>query len=323
MLIAGDTSFMLLNSLYIAAGLALLVSGAEALVRGSSGLALRLGVSALVVGMTIVAVGTSSPELVLSMEAARAGAGGIALGNIVGSNISNVALVLGAAALIRPLRVRSELIRRELPLMIAVTLLSWTMLLDGDVSRLDGAILCAGAGAYIIAAYVAARRGAARAVTKEFENEFGREARPVWLDCGLTIGGVACLVFGAALLLKGAVFVATAFGISQVVIGLSIVAVGTSLPELATTVAASRRGEADIAFGNVIGSNILNLLLVLGVAAVIHPFDTRALRTVDTAVMFGLAALTVPLMWRGWVLNRWEGATLLVCYAAYLYTLVP
>lgn len=313
---------MLLNSVYILGGLILLVLGAEGLVRGGTGLALRLGVTALVIGLTVVAFGTGSPEFVLSVEAARAGNSGIALGNVVGSNISNIALVLGVAALVKPMRVRSELIRREVPLMIAVTLLLCAMLLDGGLSRAEGLVLALGAVVYTVSSYLVARRGESRVVDAEFDAALTEPLRPIWLDGALLAGGLAALLVGAALLLKGATFVASAFGMSQVVIGLTVVAVGTSLPELATSVTAALRGEADVAFGNVIGSNVFNILAVLGVAALIRPFEIQGLRPLDLIVLAGSAVLLLPLLWRGSVLNRWEGAGLLAGYIAYMYSLI-
>lgn len=313
---------MLLNSIHIFGGLVLLVLGAEGLVRGGVGLAFRLGLTALVVGLTVVAFGTGSPEFVLSVEAARAGNSGIALGNVIGSNISNIALVLGVAALVKPMRVRSELVGREVPLMIGVTLLLCALLLDGGLSRVDGLVLVGGAVAYTVFSYVMATRGADRTVDAEFDDVLAEPARPVWLDAVLLVTGLAALLLGASLLLKGATFVATTFGVSQVVIGLTVVAIGTSLPELATSVTAALRGEADVAFGNVVGSNVFNILAVLGVAALIRPFEVQGLRPLDLAVFVGSAVLLLPLLWRGSVLNRWEGGALLAGYAAYMYSLL-
>ena len=300
---------MLLNSAYIISGFVLLVLGAEGLVRGGTGLALRLGVTALVIGLTVVVFGTGSPELVLSIEAARAGNSGIALGNVLGSNISNVALVLGAAALVRPMHVRSEIIRREVPVMIAVTLMLCALLLDGALSRLEGLLMVIGAVIYTITSYLVARRGEGRMVDAEFTEALTEPVRPFWLDGALLGGGLVALLVGASLLLNGAMFVATTLGMSQVVMGLTVVAVGTSLPELATSVTAALRGEADVAFGNVIGSNIFNILAVLGVAALIHPFEVQGLRTLDLVALAGSAVLLLPLLWRGSVLNRWVNCT--------------
>jgi cation:H+ antiporter len=271
----------------------------------------------------VVAFGTSSPELILSIEAARLGNPDIALGNVVGSNISNIALVLGFAAVVRPLHVRSELIRREMPLLIAVTTLLTIVLFDGRLSRVEGFVLVVGAVVYMVTSYVAARRGESTAVLAEFDEALMSTRHSIWLDVTMLAAGLIALLAGAALLLKGATAVAASIGISQVVIGLTVVAVGTSMPELATSVTAALRGEADVAFGSVIGSNILNILAVLGTAALIRPFEVDGLRGLDVAIMLGSAVLLLPLMWRGSVLSRWEGAALLTGYVAYMYSLVP
>lgn len=313
---------MFMTSLFVFGGLVLLAVGAEGLVRGSSATALRLGVTPLVIGLTVVAFGTGSPELFVSVEAAYRGNSGIALGNVVGSNISNVALILGLSALARPMRVRSELIRREVPLMIGVTLLLCLLLFDGTLSRMDGLLLTMGSVAYTVFAYMAARRDRSAVVAEEFDEALTEPKRSVWLDVAFILSGFAALLIGAKLLLGGATVVAERFGISQVVIGLTIVAIGTSLPELATSVVASVRGQADVAFGNVIGSNVLNILCVLGVAALIRPIEVQGLRPLDVGVLVGSAVLVLPLMRRGFILNRWEGAVLLAGYAAYLYSLV-
>lgn len=314
---------MLLNVASLVGGLVLLVVGAEGLVRGSTGIARRLGVTALAIGLTVVAFGTGSPELVLSVTAARAGDSGIALGNVVGSNISNVLLVLGVAALVKPLCVRSELVRREMPLMITATALLWAMLLDGYLSRIEGVVLAVGAVSYTVLAYVAAKRGETAEVDAEFDDVLIGERRPVWVDGAMLVAGIITLLIGANLLLRGATFLAAAFGVSEMVIGLTVVAIGTSMPELATSVTAAVRGEADVAFGNVIGSNVLNILAVLGVTAIIHPFEVVGLRPLDVGVLLASPVLLLITMRRGWVLSRWEGALLLFAYVAYLYSLLP
>lgn len=313
---------MLIPSLFVLGGLVLLATGAEGLVRGSSALALRFGVTPLVVGLTVVAIGTGSPELFVSIEAAYRGESGIALGNVVGSNISNIALILGLSSLIRPMKVRSELIKREVPLMIAVTLLLCLLLFDGTLSRIEGLLMVVGSVAYIAFAYVAARRDRSVVVAAEFKEALAAPPRAAWVDVLFLFAGLVLLLIGARLLLAGAIVVAVQFGISQVVIGLTIIAIGTSLPELATSLVASMKGEADVAFGNAIGSNILNILLVLGVAALIRPIEAQGLRPLDLIVLVACAVLILPLMWRGWVLNRWEGAALLAGYVAYLYSVI-
>jgi cation:H+ antiporter len=313
---------MLTASLTILGGLLLLAVGAEGLVRGSTSIALRLGVTPLVIGLTIVAFGTGSPELMVSIEAAQSGNSGIALGNIVGSNISNIALILGVAALARPMQVKSVLLRRETPLMIAVTLLVCGLLLDGTLGRFDGALLICGAVAYTVGAYKAAKRDRQADVAAEYEHALEQRPHSRWLDIGLIVAGLVALLIGARLLVDGATVIAQALGLSQVVIGLTVVAIGTSMPELATSVVAAVKGEADVAFGNVLGSNILNVLCILGIVALIQPIDVGGLRTLDLAVFAGSAILLLPLMWRGAVLNRWEGAILLAGYVAYVYSLI-
>ena len=303
-------------------GLVLLATGAEGLVRGSSALALRFGVTPLVVGLTVVAFGTGSPELFVSVQAALKGESGIALGNIVGSNISNVALVLGVSAVVRPMKVRSELIKREVPIMISITVVFCLLLLDGLLSRLEGLLLVVGSIGYTTFAYIAARRDRNASVAEEFKEALAEPRREAWLNVLFVIVGFVLLVAGANLLLMGAVNIAAQFGISEVVIGLTIVAIGTSLPELAASVVASVKREPDVAFGNAIGSNILNILLVVGVAALIRPIETQGLRIFDVAALLASAVILLPLMWRGWVLNRWEGTFLLAAYVAYLYSVV-
>jgi cation:H+ antiporter len=260
--------------------------------------------------------------LFVSVQAAYRGESGIALGNIVGSNISNVALILGLAAVARPMRVRSELIKREVPVMIAVTVGLCLLLLDGQLSRLDGLLLVLSSIGYTTLAYIAARRDRSTLVAEEFKDALTAPRRAAWLDSLFVVMGFVFLLAGATLLLRGAVAMAERFGVSQVVIGLTIIAIGTSLPELATSVTASVRREPDVAFGNAIGSNILNILLILGIVALITPVETKGLRVVDIGALVASALILFPLMWRGFVLNRWEGAFLLAAYVAYLYSVV-
>jgi cation:H+ antiporter len=310
---------MLLQALLVVAGLVLLPLGAWALVRGSTGLALRMGISALAIGLTVVAFGTGGPELVLGVRAASTGNTGIALGNVVGSNISNIALVLGLAALVKPMKVRSELVRREIPVMIAVTLVLCALLIDKELSRFEGLVLVSGAFVYLIAVYRAAKRSRAKpSVDRQFDQAYV-PTRSLWLDLLLTSAGLVALLIGAQLLLDGAVFFATALGVNQVVIGLTVVAVGTSLPELATSVTSTVRNEADVAFGNAVGSNIFNILVVLGAVALVSPLRIEGLRAADLVVLVSSAVVLLLIMRRGWVLNRWEGAALLGAYALYMY----
>lgn len=309
---------MFLATLSILGGLVLLGFGAEGLVRGSSSIALRMGVTPLVIGLTVVAFGTGSPEMVVSLQAALSGNSDLALGNIVGSNVCNVALILGAAALARPLHVRSALLHREVPVMIAVTLLLAALLYDGMLSRLEGALLALGAIVYTVVIYRAARRDRDAEVAAEFSDELRKPQSSTARSVALVAAGFLALLVGANVLVHGAVVIAQAMGMSQVVIGLTVIAIGTSLPELATSVVAALRNDADVAFGNVLGSNILNILLILGVVAMIRPISAAGLRPLDLGMLIGTAIAIYPLMRRGRILNRWEGALLLAGYAAYV-----
>ena len=313
----------MIDTLQIIGGLLLLALGAESLVRGSAALALRLGVTPLVIGLTVVAFGTSSPEMVVSVEAAAGGNSQIALGNVVGSNIANVLLILGLAALVRPLRVQAQIIRREVPLMILASLLLCLSLLGGRVSRLEGLLLLCASVAYTVFAYASARKNRSKAVEAEYEAALPGVRGRAWADILFVVLGLAMLIVGAKLLLGGAVSVAERFEVSKVVIGLTIVAVGTSLPELAISVVAARKGEGDVVVGNAVGSNVLNIFFILGVAALIQPISSQGLTLLDLGVMVGSAAVVLPVMRRGFQLSRWEGAFLVAGYLTYLYVLMP
>jgi cation:H+ antiporter len=314
---------MFINFLFIFIGLVLLVVGAEGLVRGSSSVALRLGVTPLVVGLTIVAFGTGSPELAVSIGSALNGNSGLALGNVIGSNISNIALILGIAAVIKPLNVRAEIVRRETPVMVIVTALLWLLLYDGQLSRIDGAILTVGAAAYTFLTYYLSKQKQKKEVEEEFEGAYTQPKGAVWKDLVFVILGLILLVLGANLLVDGAINVAKYFGLSEVVIGLTIIAIGTSLPELATSAIAAKKGEADVALGNAIGSNVLNILMVLGITALILPISLEGIRTLDLVVMLGSAVLLNVLLGRNFILDRLEGSILIIGYLIYVYSLIP
>jgi cation:H+ antiporter len=309
--------------LSILGGLILLAVGAEGLVRGSSSVALRMGVTPLVVGLTIVAFGTGSPEFAVSIGSALEGNTSLAMGNIIGSNITNIALILGIAAIINPLKVRAEIVRRETPVMVVVTGFLWLLLYDGKLGRIDGAILTGGAVAYTFLTYYLSKQKQKKEVVEEFADAFETPKTSVWLDVVLIVIGLILLVLGANFLLDGAVTIAKYFGLSDVVIGLTIVAIGTSLPELATSSLAARKGESDVALGNAIGSNVLNILAVLGITALIQPISLEGVRTLDLGVMLGSAILLNVLLGRNFVLDRVEGSLLIIGYAVYIYTLLP
>jgi cation:H+ antiporter len=314
---------MLYPSFLVILGLILLTLGAEGLVRAGISFALRIGVTPLVIGLTIVAFGTGSPEMVVSVEAALRGNSGLALGNVVGSNISNTALILGVAALIYPIEAKSQVVRREMPIMIAVTGALWLMILDGELGRIDGVILLSASIVYTVTVYALARRSKLAEVRAEFEEAIVKPSNSVLIDIVYFVVGLAILVLGARVLIDGAVEIARILEISDVVVGLSVIAIGTSLPELATSAVASLRKESDLALGNAIGSNIVNILLVLGLASIVTPISAAEIRTLDMAVLLGVALFLWALLGFRFVLDRFEAVILLCIYAVYIYTLVP
>lgn len=317
-------SLSLLTLVLFVVGLILLVVGANALVRGAVGLAARLGTPPLIIGLTVVAFGTSSPEVLVSLQAAFAGDPEIALGNVVGSNIFNVLFILGLSAAITPLLVSERLVRRDVPVMIAVSFLVYGLSLDGRLSRGDGALLLLGIVLYV-ASLVRRAKAAAPAELGMVTDVEVKPAARWWVDAALVGCGLALQVLGARWLVGGAVTIATSLGVSQLVIGLTVVAAGTSLPEVATSVAASMRGQRDIAVGNVVGSNIFNLLLVLGAASVVGPDGLRipaGALTFDLPVMTAVAVACLPIFANGYSIGRWEGVVFLVYYIAYTIFLV-
>lgn len=315
----------LLTTLLFLVGIVLLTAGAEVLVRGASHLSVAAGISPLVVGLTVVAYATSAPELAVSVQAALAGQPGVATGNIVGSNISNILLILGLSALAAPLLVHQQVIRLDVPLMIGVSVVVLAMSWDGLVSTGEGIILATGALVFTVFVIRKSRRET-REIVAEYEQEFGvpeeerRGARRIARDVLLIVGGLIMLLVGARMLVNAATTTAVALGVSEVVIGLTIIAVGTSLPELATSLVASIRGERDIAVGNIVGSNLFNLLLVLGSAAVVIPTGIEVdavVSRIDMPVMVGASLLCLPIF-AGYVVSRWEGFLFLLLYAAYV-----
>lgn len=314
---------MLTNLILLLVGLFLLYIGAEGLVRGSAALALRLGLTRLVVGLTVVAYGTSSPELVVSVKAALDGNGAISLGNIIGSNICNVALILGLSALVRPLRVDSQVVRLQIPIMIATYLFLSVLLIDRHLNRLEGLGLFFANVAYTVYIISLARRQGDESAKRAWGDAIRLPTHRSWIDLLFIAAGFVMLVFGANLFISGAVCMAKSLGISQALIGLTIVALGTSLPELATSLVAAVRKEGDIAVGNVVGSNIFNILAILGLASLIRPIETGGISAVDLIMMILTGLLAWPMMKTGLLVNRWEGAFLFAIYAGYIYYLLP
>ncbi len=307
----------------IAGGFVLLLLGAEGLVRGSAALALRAGLTPLVIGLTVVALGTSSPELVVSVQAASAGQGPLSIGNVVGSNIANIALILGLSALIRPLRIHAQVLRLDLPVMIGCTLLLIAFLWDGRLLRWEGAVLAAGLIAYVTFNVVQARKERGGLSEKDLEAVLPVRRTHLAVDLVFVAVGLALLAFGSDLLVSGAVAMAKRLGWSEAVIGLTIVAIGTSLPELAASTVAALKKEGDIAVGNVVGSNVFNVLGILGLATLVSPMTTGGIRPFDLGAMLFFAVLLLPLMRTGFCLTRVEGALLLAGYGVYVYLLLP
>jgi len=308
-------------------GLILLVVGAELLVRGASRLAAAVGISPLVVGLTVVAFGTSAPELAVSIQSAFSGQADLALGNVLGSNIFNVLFILGLSALITPLVVSQQLVRLDVPVMIGVSVLLLLLSLDGVIARWEGGMLFAGIVAYMLFLIRQSRRATATAASsagavQDADNTMiGSWGRNV----ALVIGGLVLLVLGSRWLVNGAIELASSLGVSELVIGLTIIAAGTSLPEVATSVLASIRGERDIAVGNVVGSNIFNILAVLGLSGLVAPEGIEVVRSVvvfDIPVMTAVAVACLPIFFSGFVIARWEGALFLGYYVAYTVYLV-
>jgi cation:H+ antiporter len=307
-------------------GLGLLVAGAEALVRGASRLAAAFGISPLVIGLTVVAFGTSSPEMAVSVMSASAGQADLALGNVVGSNIFNVLFILGLSALITPLVVSRQLIRLDVPIMIGVSVLLLLLTLDGTINRLDGVLLFAGIIAYTaFQVFQSRREKKARDAASEETIEKPTTPLQWFVNIGFVLGGLVLLVLGSNWLVNGATFIAQSLGISQLVIGLTIVAAGTSLPEVATSVIASIRGQRDIAVGNVVGSNIFNILAVLGLSSLVSPESINVAASVlrfDIPVMIAVALACLPIFFTGRVIARWEGLMFLAYYIVYTVYLI-
>jgi cation:H+ antiporter len=318
--------------LLIAAGLCVLLSGGEMLVRGASGLAAAFRISPLVIGLTVVAFGTSAPELAVVLHSSFAGETGLAIGNVVGSSIFNVLFVLGLTAIVMPLIVSARLVRLEVPLMILASVLVLLFGLDGRLGRFDGVVLFAGLIAYMSWTVWQSRRE-----SREFQGQLEEttekrartlksdRARKIALQFGLVVAGLVLLVFGSRWLVNGSVTIAERFGVSKLMIGLTIVAVGTSLPEIVTSILAALKGHGEIAVGNVVGSNLLNILAVLGLSSMVAPGgiavapDALAL---DIPVMIAVAVACLPIFFTEHRVDRWEGVVFFGYYLAYTTYLI-
>ncbi|MBB3189017.1 calcium/sodium antiporter [Halomonas cerina] len=314
---------MVLPVLAVVAGLILLVWSAERFVDGAAATSARLGLSPLLIGMLVIGFGTSAPELVVSAIAASQGNPGLALGNAYGSNIANIGLILGLVALVSPLAVHSGVIRRELPVLGGVTLLSALLLLGDGIVRLEGILLLVVLAGFMVVSVIQGLRTGEDPLSSDTETDLAAHPMSLRVALGWTALGLVLLVASSRLLVWGAVAIAQSFGVSDLIIGLTVVAVGTSLPELASSISALRRGEHDLVLGNVVGSNLFNTLGVVGLAAVIAPIDAgREVLLRDWSLMTAMTALMVvfAMGWRGREgrINRLEGGTLLAMYIGYI-----
>lgn len=310
----------------VAVGLLLLIWSADRFVEGSASTARYFGMPPLLIGMVIVGFGTSAPEMVVSALAASQGNPGIALGNAYGSNITNIALILGVTALISPIAVHSQVLRKELPILTSITLLAAWQIWDGDITRVDAAVLLGVFGALMTWTIWQGMQKKPDALGVEMEQELDIHAMPIRQSFIWLVVGLALLIVSSRILVWGAVEIAHAFGVSDLVIGLTIIAVGTSLPELASSIIAARKGEHDIALGNILGSNLFNTLAVVGIAGMIHPLSVPA--EVFNRDMLVMAALTVSLFAIGYgfrgpgQISRIKGVVLMACYVGYTVYLI-
>ncbi len=314
---------LLMIAILIVGGLVLLFFGADWLVKGAVTMALHLGLSPLIVGLTVVALGTSLPEALVSVQASLDNQGGIALGNVIGSNILNIALILGLSALIQPLKVDSHIVKADVPLLVGASFLLMVLLEDFHISRMEGALLLLGIVFYVCGNIMTVKR-----TSPEEDKIEGMEipedpSKNLFRDIGFLILGLIALAFGSSFLVSGAVDLARIWGLSEALIGLTIVSIGTGTPELATALMAAYRKTADIAIGNAVGSNLFNIMFVVGLAGLVAPMDATGIKSSDLYVMFGLTILLLPTVWTGMVLDRKEGFLFLAVYVAYLYYLWP
>ena len=308
---------MLIDLLFFGLGLAGLYIGAEWLIGGAVRIAASLGVSSFIVGLTLVSFGTSAPELLVSGIASYQGNGGLAIGNVLGSNVANIGLILGVAALIVIIRTHEDVIGRDMPIMIGFAALVPALGWSGDISRLEGGFLLGLFLVYTVFLARKARQGSgAITVAGEVEPE---KSQSMARDAGIALVGLVVLAVGAQLLVTSAVSIATALRVPEVVIGLTLVALGTSLPELAASISAARRQEGDIVVGNIIGSNIFNVALILGVAAVIRPLPvSEQVLRVDAPIVIALSLLLFPIVYSGMKISRLEGGLLVGSYAGFI-----
>lgn len=311
---------LILNVLAVAGGLAMLYFGAEWLIQGSINISNRLKISQLVIGLTVVAFGTSTPELSVSVSSALQGFADVALGNVVGSNIVNIGVILGISAAITPIAVSKSTIRKEIPIMIGAALLLAAIIFDGKIDFLDGIILIAGIVGFVIFSYKSSKKESDMETIKS-QTEITQK-RFLTKSLMLVAIGLGLLTVGAFLTVDNSVVIAKSLGISELVIGLTLVAIGTSLPELITSVVAARKGHSDLSIGNIVGSNIFNIFAILGIASVIAGIQVNEKIILDIIVMIAFSVILIPIMRSGFKISRKEGLLLLAGYFAYIIILL-
>lgn len=315
---------MIFSFVLFVIGLVILYFGAEWLIEGASRLALEYGIRPVVIGLTVVALGTSMPEFVVNLFAAYSNESNLALGNIIGSNICNVALILGASALVLPLIVAPQMLRKEYPMMMGAMVLFYVLALDGRINQIDGFILVVGLIGVMTYLFIDARRNPHQPLLEEVEEAAAaQDDMPTWRRVLLVVGGTIFLALGANLMVESAVHIADVLGIDHVIVGLTIVAIGTSLPELAASMVGAFKDEADLSVGNVLGSNLLNVLFVVGFISLIKPLDVEAATLqLHFPIMIGFCLLLLPLAWTGYRITRTEGGVLIAGFLSYMVYLV-
>lgn len=314
---------MFWNIIFLILGFVILTLGAEGLVRGSASLAIRLGLSPLIIGLTIVAFGTSTPELLVSIRAALYNHADISVGNVVGSNIFNIGIILGVTALLCPVKVSLQVIKQDCPVMITVSFLALFLVTNGVITRLAGVVLFAALIAYISFTIWSSRKGVSAEIEQQFQDGIPSRSKSPYMDLLLIGGGLLLLAGGSHLLVVSATVIARIIGVNDAVIGLTIIAAGTSMPELATSVVAALRRQPDIAVGNVIGSNVFNILGILGMSSMIKPLSATGISKIDLWVMVAFSITLLPFMYTDLKIQRWEGGLLLLGYALYMLVLWP
>ena len=303
-----------MNILYIIFGIAMVLWGAGKLTDGATAMASRMQVPPMVIGLTVVAMGTSMPEFFVSLVSALKGTGNLAAGNVVGSNIFNATLIVGATALVAPMAIAKSTVTKDIPFAVLASVLLVLLGLDGNISRMDAALLFAVFIAFMVCTVRSARKGGGN-------NENVKEM-PVWRAATFFLLGLACLIVGSNLFVDGATKVASLLGVSDAVIGLTVVAGGTSLPELATSIVAARKGQCAIAMGNVIGSNVTNILMIIGITGIISPMEISGISWIDLTVMLVSMALLWMFSFTKYTVARWEGALIVAMFACYMSWLV-